>query len=85
MLSGRKSTELPLAPANVDAESLQNLQELGRIVFQPDLTHNFHKCTFVCRSQSSGKVSFRLLNLLAFLWVDPLSANPRFLSSAMID
>src|ERR1700704_2963931 len=52
------SIESPLAPAGLLAESIQSLQELGRIVFQPDLAHNFQKASFVSGSQHPCQVEF---------------------------
>src|SRR6266853_729824 len=59
--SGKRSIESLLTPAGLLAESLQSLQELGRIVFQPDLAHNFHKPSFVSVSQHFCQVKFRFL------------------------
>src|SRR6266566_3895716 len=52
------SIESPLAPAGLLAESFQSLQELGRIVFQPDLAHNFHKASFVSEASTFARWSF---------------------------
>src|SRR6266478_2274135 len=73
----KRSIESPLAPAGLLAESFQSLQELGRIVFQPDLAHNFHKASFVSGSQHLCQVEFcffgfsPLLCVQAFLMRTP--------------
>src|SRR6266853_295312 len=73
--SGKRSIESLLTPAGLLAESLQSLQVLGRMVFQPDLAHNFHKPSFVSGSQHFCQVKFRFFRFSPLFRIQTLSTD----------